>query len=46
MPFIFKYTIDTLNTQHMAATGNAILSLGSASETVATVATSLLIGCM
>ncbi|KAK9305427.1 hypothetical protein QLX08_003553 [Tetragonisca angustula] len=44
VPFIFKYTIDTLNTQHMAATGNAILSLGSASDTVATVATSLLIG--
>ncbi|KOX77977.1 ATP-binding cassette sub-family B member 7, mitochondrial [Melipona quadrifasciata] len=44
VPFIFKYTIDSLNTHHMAATGNAILSLGSASDTVATVATSLLIG--
>ncbi|XP_060819825.1 iron-sulfur clusters transporter ABCB7, mitochondrial isoform X3 [Bombus pascuorum] len=44
VPFIFKCAIDTLNTQHMATTGNAILSLGTASDTVATVATSLLIG--
>lgn len=46
VPFIFKCAIDTLNTQHMATTGSAILSLGTASDTVATVATSLLIGCM
>ncbi|OAD61336.1 ATP-binding cassette sub-family B member 7, mitochondrial [Eufriesea mexicana] len=44
VPFIFKYAIDTLNTQHIATTGNAMLSMGSAPETVATVATSLLIG--
>ncbi|XP_050600765.1 iron-sulfur clusters transporter ABCB7, mitochondrial isoform X6 [Bombus affinis] len=44
VPFIFKCAIDTLNTQHMATAGNAILSLETGSDTVATVATSLLIG--
>lgn len=44
VPFIFKYAIDTLNTRHVANTGNALLSLDTAPETVATVATSLLVG--
>ncbi|CAK9832303.1 Iron-sulfur clusters transporter ABCB7, mitochondrial [Anthophora retusa] len=44
VPFIFKYAIDTLNAQHVATTGNAILSLETAPETVATVVTSLLVG--
>ncbi|XP_017876686.1 ATP-binding cassette sub-family B member 7, mitochondrial isoform X1 [Ceratina calcarata] len=44
VPFIFKYAIDTLNTQHAANTGHALLSLDTAPETVATVATSLLVG--
>lgn len=46
VPFIFKYAIDALNSQHIASTGNAILSLDTAPETVATAATTLLIGCM
>ncbi|XP_053979692.1 iron-sulfur clusters transporter ABCB7, mitochondrial-like isoform X2 [Hylaeus volcanicus] len=44
VPFIFKYAVDTLNAQSIASSGNAILSLGTAPETVATVATSLLVG--
>ncbi|XP_076168822.1 ATP binding cassette subfamily B member 7 isoform X2 [Ptiloglossa arizonensis] len=44
VPFIFKYGVDTLNAHSIATSGDAILSLGTAPETVATVATSLLIG--
>ncbi|XP_076661848.1 ATP binding cassette subfamily B member 7 isoform X1 [Halictus rubicundus] len=44
VPFIFKYAIDTLNAQNITAGGSAILSVETAPETVATVATSLLIG--
>ncbi|XP_031843782.1 ATP binding cassette subfamily B member 7 [Nomia melanderi] len=44
VPFIFKYAIDALNAQSVAVSGNAVLSLGTAPETIATVATSLLIG--
>ncbi|XP_076281712.1 ATP binding cassette subfamily B member 7 isoform X2 [Lasioglossum baleicum] len=44
VPFIFKYGIDTLNAQSIAAGGSGVLSVGTAPETVATVATSLLIG--
>ncbi|CAL7943275.1 unnamed protein product [Xylocopa violacea] len=44
VPFIFKYAVDALNAQHVAATGNVLLNMGSAPETVTTVATSLLIG--
>ncbi|KOC70536.1 ATP-binding cassette sub-family B member 7, mitochondrial [Habropoda laboriosa] len=44
VPFIFKYAIDSLNAHHIATTGNAILNLETAPETVATVATSLLVG--
>ncbi|XP_076398264.1 ATP binding cassette subfamily B member 7 isoform X1 [Megachile rotundata] len=44
VPFIFKYAIDTLNTQHIATTGNALLSLDTAPEAIATAATTLLIG--
>ncbi|KAL0104628.1 hypothetical protein PUN28_017398 [Cardiocondyla obscurior] len=42
VPFIFKYAIDILNTQ--AASGGAVMDLTTAPTTVATVATSLLIG--
>ncbi|XP_029039998.1 iron-sulfur clusters transporter ABCB7, mitochondrial isoform X1 [Osmia bicornis bicornis] len=44
VPFIFKYAIDAINSQHIASTGNAILSLDTAPETVVTAATTLLIG--
>ncbi|XP_076753471.1 iron-sulfur clusters transporter ABCB7, mitochondrial-like [Xylocopa sonorina] len=44
VPFIFKYAVDTLNSQHAVTTGNALLNMETAPETVATVATSLLIG--
>ncbi|XP_046745534.1 iron-sulfur clusters transporter ABCB7, mitochondrial [Diprion similis] len=44
VPFIFKYAIDTLNTQMVAVGGAPLLSMGTAPETVATVGTSLLIG--
>lgn len=46
VPFIFKYAVDALNAQHVASTGNALLSMGTAPETITTVATSLLVGCM
>ena len=44
VPFIFKYAVDTLNAKSIAAGGGAVLSLGTAPETIATVATSLLVG--
>ncbi|KZC09560.1 ATP-binding cassette sub-family B member 7, mitochondrial [Dufourea novaeangliae] len=44
VPFIFKYAVDTLNAQSIAAGGNAVLGLETAPETVTTIATSLLIG--
>ena len=42
VPFLFKYTIDYLNS-HLPA--DATLQIGTAPETVLTVATSMLIGC-
>lgn len=45
VPFIFKYAIDILNDQYMSTTGTTILNMETAPETVATVITSLLIGC-
>ncbi|XP_076247107.1 iron-sulfur clusters transporter ABCB7, mitochondrial-like [Calliopsis andreniformis] len=44
VPFIFKYAVDTLNAQSIAAGSSAVLSVGTAPETAATLATSLLIG--
>ncbi|XP_043255577.1 iron-sulfur clusters transporter ABCB7, mitochondrial isoform X2 [Colletes gigas] len=44
VPFIFKYAVDNLNAQSIALNGTDILNLGTAPETVGTVATSLLIG--
>lgn len=38
VPFLFKQAIDTLN-------GNGMLGVGSAPETVVTMATALLVGC-
>ncbi|KAK2587478.1 hypothetical protein KPH14_003182 [Odynerus spinipes] len=43
VPFIFKYAVDILNKHSIETTGEAMLSLGSAPETVTAVATSLLI---
>lgn len=45
VPFIFKYAVDTLNTSAAVATGDAVMGLTTAPATVATVATSLLVGC-
>lgn len=45
VPFIFKYAVDTLNAHTAAATGTAAMGLATAPATVATVATSLLVGC-
>jgi len=45
VPFIFKYAVDALNTHTAIATGSAIMGLTTAPATVATVATSLLVGC-
>lgn len=45
VPFIFKYAVDILNTHTAATTGSAVMSLTTAPATVATVASSLLIGC-
>ncbi|KAG5337418.1 ABCB7 protein, partial [Acromyrmex charruanus] len=44
VPFIFKYAIDILNTHTAAMSGSAVMNLTSAPATVATVATSLLVG--
>ncbi|EGI70982.1 ATP-binding cassette sub-family B member 7, mitochondrial [Acromyrmex echinatior] len=44
VPFIFKYAIDILNTHTTAMSGSAVMNLTSAPATVATVATSLLVG--
>lgn len=41
VPFIFKYVVDVLNTH----TDSAVMDLTTAPATVATVATSLLVGC-
>lgn len=38
VPFLFKHAIDTLN-------GGGMLGVGSAPETVVTMATTLLVGC-
>jgi len=46
VPFLLKYAIDDLNAHHTAAHGGeALLSLATASDTILTVTTSLLIGC-
>lgn len=45
VPFIFKYAVDVLNTHTATTTGSAVMSLTTAPATVATVASSLLIGC-
>lgn len=45
VPFIFKYAVDVLNTHSVATTGTAVMGLTTAPATVATVATSLLVGC-
>ncbi|XP_035725505.1 ATP-binding cassette sub-family B member 7, mitochondrial-like isoform X1 [Vespa mandarinia] len=44
VPFIFKYAVDILNKHSIESTGEAVLSIGSAPETITTIATSLLIG--
>ncbi|RLU22555.1 hypothetical protein DMN91_004833 [Ooceraea biroi] len=44
VPFIFKYAVDTLNAHTAVATGTAVMGLTTAPATVATVATSLLVG--
>ncbi|XP_018053279.1 PREDICTED: ATP-binding cassette sub-family B member 7, mitochondrial [Atta colombica] len=44
VPFIFKYAIDILNAHTAAMSGSAVMNLTSAPATVATVATSLLVG--
>lgn len=45
VPFIFKYAIDILNAHTAAMSGSAMMDLTTAPATVATVATSLLVGC-
>lgn len=45
VPFIFKHAVDTLNTHSAIVTGSAVMNLTTAPATVATVATSLLVGC-
>lgn len=45
VPFIFKYAVDALNTHTATINGSAIMDLTTAPATVATVATSLLVGC-
>ncbi|KAL6444094.1 hypothetical protein ACFW04_001798 [Cataglyphis niger] len=44
VPFIFKYAVDILNTHTAMINGSAIMDLTTAPATVATVATSLLVG--
>ncbi|XP_011140678.1 ATP-binding cassette sub-family B member 7, mitochondrial [Harpegnathos saltator] len=44
VPFTFKYAVDFLNTHSVATTGSAVIGLTTAPATVATVATSLLVG--
>ncbi|KAL2721721.1 hypothetical protein V1477_020541 [Vespula maculifrons] len=44
VPFIFKYAVDILNKHSIESTGEAMLTIGSAPETITTIATSLLIG--
>ncbi|KAK0179807.1 hypothetical protein PV327_005524 [Microctonus hyperodae] len=44
VPFFLKHAVDTLNNAAAAAGSDTVLSIGTAPETVATVATSLLIG--
>ncbi|XP_043491346.1 iron-sulfur clusters transporter ABCB7, mitochondrial isoform X1 [Polistes fuscatus] len=44
VPFIFKYAVDNLNQHSIETTGKAMLTLGTAPETITTVATSLLVG--
>lgn len=45
VPFVFKYAIDILNAHTAAMSGSAAMDLTTAPATVATVATSLLVGC-
>lgn len=45
VPFIFKHAVDVLNTHTATINGSAIMDLTTAPATVATVATSLLVGC-
>lgn len=45
VPFFLKHAVDTLNNAAAAAGSDTVLAIGTAPETVATVATSLLIGC-
>lgn len=44
VPFIFKYAMDELNGK-LGTGGDALLTMGSAPDTVLTVATTLLISC-
>ncbi|KAK0096784.1 hypothetical protein PV326_004419 [Microctonus aethiopoides] len=44
VPFFLKHAVDTLNNAAAAAGSDTVLAIGTAPETVATVATSLLIG--
>jgi len=44
VPFMLKYAIDDLN-EKLGSTGDALLTMDSAPETVLTVAATLLISC-
>lgn len=44
VPFMLKYAMDELN-ENLGSGGDALLTMGSAPETVLTVATTLLISC-
>lgn len=45
VPIIFKNAVDTLNSISAQAGSEAVLGMGTAPETVTTVATALLLGC-
>lgn len=45
VPFIFKHAIDYMNEATSSAGNDALLTLSTASDTVTTIAVSLLIGC-
>jgi ATP-binding cassette subfamily B (MDR/TAP) protein 7 len=44
VPFLLKYAIDELN-ENLGSSGDALLTMGSAPETVLTVVSTLLISC-
>ncbi|XP_066582841.1 uncharacterized protein [Prorops nasuta] len=44
VPLTFKYAVDMLNDYKIATTGDPLLTLATAPETIATLATSLLVG--